>query len=243
MPGVRSLTAQILASADDAQQGMLGNPSVTDVNVQVIAWTWAIVRTIGGLRFALDMPRNATILSAALSLYITGVPNDADAAAADIKLEQADDPGDFDGDDLLSRWPVGGPSVAWVDSGLGEGWTTLPDIGALLQAIVDRPGWNAGQSVVVLMLGRDDVRRVLYFTSWDGVPALAATLAITYSAPSIQLVGSHTPLVTLVGSQDEEVALPASGSDTISLIGSHTATIGLVGSHTTQIALEGSFDE
>lgn len=237
------VSPQVAASADDAHQNIFLAPDLTAANIQLAASTIPLFRSTGGLRFAMDVPKDATIISA----IITGnVPDDAfDSPTLDIKAEQADDPDTFSaGDDVLTRWPAGGPSVEWVAADLGSGLVALPDIATVLQPIVERAGWVAGQHVVILLQGRDDVNTTARLTSYDGTPANAATLAVTYvTSVPIDLVGSHTPNVDLVGSHAPTVDLVGSHVATVDLVGSHVATIDLVGSYTEGIELEGSWDE
>lgn len=235
-----SVSPQITASADDAHEAIAGGVVLDTVGIPIRSWTNDLIQTIGGLRFVLDVPQGATIVSAILSVNVF----DFDAPACDIKAEQGDDPGDFSGVGVVARWPAGGPSVPWVASSVGEGWVALPDIATVLQPIVNRAGWATGQHVVILLGGRDDVLTAVGFTSWDGDPALAATLAVTYiTSVPIDLVGSHTPNVDGVGSHTPAVDGVGSHVAPVDLVGSEVVPVDLVGSHTPVIELKGSWDE
>ncbi len=58
-----------------------------------------------------------------------------------------------------------------------------PDLTALFQALVDRPGWAPGNAAAVVISGSG--RRVAY--SWDTDPARAVRLELTYQEPGTTL--------------------------------------------------------
>jgi hypothetical protein len=59
-------------------------------------------------------------------------------------------------------------------------WYESPDISAIVQEIVNRPGWGFNNSVVILYVSDQDTSDDRMFWSFDGDPAKAAKLAITY---------------------------------------------------------------
>ena len=104
-----------------------------------------------GIRFTnVQIPRNATILSATLTLYAAEAHGGAMTSTA-LALEQSDDPkawvgtiGDFDQRPQTATIP-------WLNLPpwkIGDKIVT-PDLASLLQAIVNRPGWATGHAVVV----------------------------------------------------------------------------------------------
>jgi hypothetical protein len=74
-------------------------------------------------------------------------------------------------------------SIDWSPSA----WTTnnvypTPDLTSIVSEIVDRPAWSSGNSMAFIIAGSNAGGRVAH--SYDGVPASAPELVISYTVPS-----------------------------------------------------------
>jgi len=133
-----------------------------------------------GVRFQdIQVPQGATITSA----YLVFTSNETDSQTTTVTIygEASDNAAPFDDwtpYDLSNRtmtnasvdWNI----PAWDQMGAQH---QSPDIKAIVQEIVNRPGWSAGSSMVFSLGGSG--RRVA--TSYDGDPAAAPVLHITYT--------------------------------------------------------------
>jgi hypothetical protein len=133
-----------------------------------------------GLRFQdIQIPQGATITSAYLEFTVDETTTRTTVVT--ISGEASDDAEPFDGWGFydLSRRPLTDASVSWDV----PAWTQVddqhqtPDIKAIVQEIVNRPGWSSGASMVFSIDGTG--RRVA--KSYDGDPAAAPLLHITYT--------------------------------------------------------------
>ncbi len=141
-----------------------------------------------GLRFPnIGIPRNATILSARVQ-FTTGT---ATGGASNLVFQgqAADNAATFtatNGD--ISGRPRTAASVNWNP----PAWNTVgeagpnqltPELAAVIQAIVSRSGWSAGNALTLIVTGSG--RRAA--ASFDNNPARAAKLQITYRDPDVQV--------------------------------------------------------
>ena len=134
-----------------------------------------------GLRFILDVPAGATIVSAdvqftaqeestkASTLTVEG---EANATALPFTTSQFD----------VTNRPRTSAAVTW----LPPVWTTqgaaaaaerTPDLTAIIQEIIDQPGWQQGNGLVLIITGRGEREAWAY----DGSPAMAPVLYVEYT--------------------------------------------------------------
>ncbi|MBL8749782.1 MAG: PQQ-dependent sugar dehydrogenase [Planctomycetes bacterium] len=111
---------------------------------------------ITGLRFVLPIPNGATIDSA--RLRFTAAVACTGPAELQLRVEDADDAPPFVVARLdLSDRPASSASVVWTPpewlGGQCGPSQRSPELRSLLQALVERPGWNAGNACVVLIQG------------------------------------------------------------------------------------------
>lgn len=167
------------ASADDAQESSAGTMNLTNtVQNSALDATgeWA------GVRFrSVTIPKGAVITSAFLQLVPdagAGVGDDPDVT---IYGQAADNAGAFTSstNDISSRSRTTA-SVNWAATGLGQdAYVNSADISTIIQEIVDRSGWAAGNALVILLTTRAaDANRDLRFYMYDNgsnYPLLAVT--------------------------------------------------------------------
>ncbi len=134
-----------------------------------------------GVRFAgVDLPQGATILSATLQFTVdeaTGGP-----ASLTIRGEGSNSAAPFTSASAdVSDRPTTGAAVTWSP----PDWTTIgsagpaqrpPDLAAIVQEIVARPGWAPGNALAFLVTGTG--RRTA--ESYEGGASVAPRLAVIY---------------------------------------------------------------
>lgn len=144
------------------------------VDTRVISTTWG--RTAGGHNpdapvypvvdmdvvwtghlFSLDVPRDAIITSASFVPYARNNFNWGDVGTdIDLGAEQVDDAIQFSSvADALARKDNWGTPVTWIPAREGTqplNGNPIPgeDISSVIQAIVNRPGWEEGNNILII---------------------------------------------------------------------------------------------
>jgi hypothetical protein len=115
------------------------------------------------------IPQGAMILQA----YLTFTADETSSSAIDLTFwgEASDNAGTFTtATGNLSNRPTTVESVAWNDvpawNAVGEEHQS-PDLSAVIEEIVGRPGWEAGNALVLLVTGTGPGKRAA--GAWDGV--------------------------------------------------------------------------
>ncbi len=217
---VTETSYQVSASSDDAEeQGANGSsPGTMDLTSSDLE----LVRDGNdgdqwvGMRFTnINLPQGAVIASA----YIQFTVDEDDDIAGDKVLwaEDVDDATTFAGTaNNISSRSTTTDSVLWTNIPV---WPTVgvagvdqrtSNIGSLIQAIVNRPGWAAGNALNILMSGEGE--RVA--ESYDGSPSAAPQLVINYVPGSIPLGEFPIDSGTIWAYHDSGFALPSSWVDT-----------------------------
>ena len=73
----------------------------------------------------------------------------------------------------------------WTTANQSGAAQRTPNLASILQSVIDRPGWNVGNAVVVFVRGQG--RRSAW--SWDQDPARSAQLCISYVLPAEDCLG------------------------------------------------------
>ena len=68
-------------------------------------------------------------------------------------------------------------------------WYTLSPLASVIQEVVNRTGWQSGNSLSLILKGTGNAWGRMFVTSYDAAPADAPTLIITYTTAG----GSPTP--------------------------------------------------
>ncbi len=165
---------QVSAGADDAHGTKYGSYQELNNNVLIVGSYLAAMRFQG-----VQVPQGATIKSATLSIcsHTFGLTG---RITAKLQAEAADNPGDFTARRLSNiKGTTASRTWDWETAWDPSTWYESPDVGQVLQEVVNRSGWSAGNAVVILYTGSDgeEDRR---FWSYDGAPDKAARLKITY---------------------------------------------------------------
>lgn len=136
-----------------------------------------------GLRFTdLNIPKNAVITNAYIQ-FTTDETKNLSPCTLQIKVQDADNPLAFSGAgfDLQNRvklqdsvtWT---PLTDWMIIGEAGPAQVTSDISTLVQQIVNRNGWNAGQSIAFFFTGSGTRTAEAH----DGSPSQAPELVVSY---------------------------------------------------------------
>ena len=188
-----SSTWRVGASSDDAFRRLLDLPGSFSLSLENnIAGYWKVddEEYGSGMRFtSINIPQGATIISASLILTCS-ITNAVTTVKTRISAEDVDDAATFTNTAAFDL-KYANRTTMQVDWDISSGWTldaeyTSPDIGQVIQEIVNRAGWVSGNDLVLLwedFENRSDknesCRRHAY--AWDGDSAKAPMLSITWT--------------------------------------------------------------
>ena len=152
---VKQVEAPVLVGSDDAEERSSGGVSLTSTDLELVT-DGTQVQTVG-LRFGqLQVPAGATIVRSWIQFSVDEATTAATTLA--VAAQDADDAAPFtSGTGDLSR-RLKTPAVAWAPAA----WSTngersaaqrTPDLSVPLQRVVSRPGWSAGNAVVLIVTG------------------------------------------------------------------------------------------
>ncbi|WP_321375640.1 putative Ig domain-containing protein [uncultured Draconibacterium sp.] len=203
-----TVSAQIASANDDAEEGQNGTMYMTSTDLELVYDTYndQFLQTVG-LHFSdLNIPQGATITNAWVQFTVdevsTGTLN------LTISGDASDDSPAFtsSANNLSNRIQTAN-TVSWSP----PDWNTVaeanlnqqtPDLSAVIQEIVDRPGFSASSAISLFITGSDSNNRIA--ESYDGDPSSAAVLNIEYTVgeenePPIFV---SNPLIEIDGTQD-----------------------------------------
>ncbi len=167
---------QVSARADDAH----GKKFATLQRLNEPALSVGLNRA--AMRFCnVEVPQGAEIVNATLKIcaYSGGLGGQVNAV---VTAEAADNVSEFSSSHRLANVMNSDASAVWTwDSAWSaDTWYDSPDLGAVIQEIVNRPGWSAGNALAILCVGDHSAGSDRQFWSYDGDPARAPQLEITY---------------------------------------------------------------
>ena len=198
------------ASTDDAEEFANGTMYLTSSDLELIHDSSD--QTVGMRWTGLAIPPGATITAA----YVQFAAKESQSEATDVtfRAEAADAAATFDSTPTsISTRPRTTAStswvpVAWVAGEAGANQRT-PDLAAVIQEVVSRPGWASGNALVLIVTGSG--HRCAW--SFDGKPSAAPLLHVEYTTgppPENPPVASLT--VTQLASPPLTVNADGSGS-------------------------------
>jgi type IV pilus assembly protein PilY1 len=180
-----TVTLQISGSSDDVNQNgtSLASPSST---LWVGTYSSA-TSSYTGLRFnSVTIPAGATITSAQLEVFSSQtqwIGISLDLAAENIGNSPTFSTGNLPSQRALTAQTVGHSSnVQW----LANTWYSLGEITDVIQSVIDRPDWQSGNSLSIILRGTGNAWGRKFVTSWDSSPATAPRLIITFSGGGVQ---------------------------------------------------------
>jgi type IV pilus assembly protein PilY1 len=174
-----SSTYQVNSSTDDVNQD--GSSLTTDASTIWLGNGASTTSSYTGLRFNnVNIPQGATIKSAQIQVYSS--QNQWITLSYNIYGDLSINSPTFSASSLPSQRTL---TTASVTSSTNENWNsgtwyTLPDISSIVQEIVNQPGWISGNSLSIIMRGTGGSYARKFIDSYDGAPAYAVRLVITY---------------------------------------------------------------
>jgi chitodextrinase len=174
-----ALSLRLAGGSNDAEQALAsGSLSLGSSDLE-LGFEGSSAKAVG-LRFTgVAIPPRARILSA--SLLFTVDEQRTGAASLQIRGEASDDAAPFAGSFAVSGRPATAASVAWSP----PDWTVVgqagpaqrtPDLSAVVEEIVARPGWASGHALVFVVTG-SGTRTA---EAVEGSAAAAALLEVVY---------------------------------------------------------------
>jgi hypothetical protein len=163
----------VTASSDDAEEGATGTVNLTSGDLELVTDT--SVQTVG-LRFSgLNIPAGATITNA----YIQFVADESQSEPTTLSLaaQAADNAATFTttSGNISTRPRTSATTSwsppAWTASDVGPAQRT-PDLTAVVQQVVSRPGWASGNAMAFIVTGSGHRTAVAFNTSAARAPLL-----------------------------------------------------------------------
>lgn len=198
-----TISATILNSARDAEEAANGTVTLNSTDLELVEdpGTSSGAQTVG-LRFDLAVPQGAIVTQA--HLQFTADEAQTEPTLLTLATEAADDSATFttNAHNLSARTRsslvVPWQPLAWTAGEAGTAQRT-PNLAGLVQEVVSRPGWQAGNTLAFLISGTGHRTADSYDKS-GGVPAV---LTVTFLTPTLRF----TTAVTLSsGTNDAEQA-------------------------------------
>ncbi len=182
---------RIDASENDAEEN--GPTSTTPGAIYYISAISMVYDTLGpkhrgqqtvGLRFTnIQIPQDALVLNAYIQ-FDSWSPT-TDSTSVNIWTEDTEDAPPIAATDYnISSRVKTAESVAWIDipdwdaGGLHGPDQQTPELSSIIQSLVDKPGWMAGNNLCFIIEGFG----LRLATSWDGNPDLAPKLVVDFGA-------------------------------------------------------------
>ena len=172
--------ARISASSDDAEEKSPTTVSLTSSDMELTT-DGSTVQTIG-LRFNnISLPQGAVINSAYIQFTVDELVN-GNPCNLTIRGQDSDNTLTFSSTNIVTSRPTTTASVNWsppdwTATGIAGPDQQTPDLSAIVQEIVNRPGWLENNSMAFIIDGTG----IRIAEAFDGVPEAAPLLCITYT--------------------------------------------------------------
>jgi hypothetical protein len=156
-PDTVVLDVPVAGGSDDAFEWSDGKISRTGGDLELGFDRPKAMTTTTGIRFTgINVPRGATITGAYVQFQADEKNNDA--ASFNVRAESSDNAAAFTSTAFsISTRPRTTASAAWAPAAWAAGAAgpaqRTSDLSAVLQEVVDRPGWAAGNALVVIITG------------------------------------------------------------------------------------------
>jgi hypothetical protein len=218
----------VLTGTDDAEERASGTMALASTDLDLVNDRYGNggVGEKVGIRFTgIDIPPGAIITGAYLEFYADEKGDTVTSLL--IRAEDTDDAAGFaDVDHNISSRPTTDASSdwmpeAWPEIGAEGGGKRTPDLSAVVQEVIARPGWLAGNDLAFIISGSGS-RTVEAF---EGVPGRAPVLHIEWipgdAPPGIDIT---LPSVAMEGLTDGSkvsgvISLSAVASDNVGVAG------------------------
>ncbi|MFL5969336.1 MAG: fibronectin type III domain-containing protein, partial [Gaiellaceae bacterium] len=179
-PGASTFEQRVLASADDAEEAAAGGMYLNSSDLELV---FDGSNQKVGMRFTnVTVPKGATVTRAYLQLEAKETQSEATSLL--VQGQAADNAATFtSASGNVSTRPRTAASVAWSP----VPWTLIgetaanqrtPDLSAIVQEIVNRPGWTGGNALALIVTGTGHRTA----RAWDSKPAGAPLLHVEYNS-------------------------------------------------------------
>ena len=182
--GAVTLESRVAASTDDAEEKDTGAMYKFDKALEFVFNTAQGANQTVGLRFdGLNLPRGVAITNAYIQFAAKATTSEATSLT--FQGEASDDASTFNTakNNITGRTKTAA-AVAWSPatwtSGAAGPEQRTPDLTAIVQEIVNRPGWASGHALAFIVSGSG--QRIAW--AYDGDTAKAALLHVEYSTTS-----------------------------------------------------------
>jgi len=171
---------QVVSGLDDTSQRI--SSGYNDLSAVVVRLGYANSnQLLGGLRFqAVAVPFHVKILDAGLEINRT-YHQASGAVNLTVRGAALDNAPDFQTLAPLAM-PTTTASSTWsVSNSAPLGWVSSPNLAAVVQEVVDRPNWQPNAALAFLLRSETSNTGYLDAVSYEGNPAAAAKLRISYA--------------------------------------------------------------
>jgi len=205
---VQTVSAQIASGVDDVEEQADGAMYVDSSDLELI---YDGENQVVGLRFSVPIPPNSIVTQANLRFTADEVTTGTTNLA--IWAEASDDAPAFstNSNDVSSRASTVKTSnwvpAPWNSVGESGSSQTTGDLSAVIQEVIDRPGWKENNHLVLVLSGSGARTAVAY----EGDAASAAVLTIRYSGG-----GNQAPSIAGIPGSGATVGSPYSFTPTAS---------------------------
>jgi len=213
------VTKQVNQSSDDAEERVSGGTvdnNSTDLELVYDSGTGSNQQIVG-MRFQdIQVPPGASIQNA----YIEFTAKDTESTTVDLTISGQDDPNPStfpeETSNLSSRVQTTA-EVSWAPGAWTSGSKyTTPDLKTIVQEIVDKGDWAAGNAMVLFVEGTSATTKRNAQSYDESSHTKGPTLVIDYfesDAPTIITSGTLTPFSTTQGSPSESQTYTVEGSN------------------------------
>jgi hypothetical protein len=213
LPGAATTESRILASADDAEEQATGKIKLTSSTLDLVH---DVDDQVVGLRFTrIDVPRGATIVSAWVQFRVQTVQTEPTSLV--VQGQAADTaPAFTSAVRSVSSRPrttaavAWGPIVPWLATKQAGPDQRTPNLAAVLEEIVDRPGWVRGNAAALIITGHGHRGA----RSFDLDPAGAPLLHVEYLPAGIPTTSTSTSSTSSTTSSSTSSSSTTSTSST-----------------------------
>ena len=215
-PDTELLSVQVSAKSDDAEEKASGAMSTTSRDLDLIREAvFDPGNQTAGIRFNdIDIPKGANILKAHIQFQADQA--DSEPTSLFIQGEASNNARSFRNtrEDITLR-PRTVSSVSWIP----DPWITAgeagpaqltPDISGVVQEIINRPGWESGNSAAFLLDGTGRRRAESFEGAPSGAPLLEIEYNVTNEPPTVMVT---LPVDRDAFSQGETITFTGTGTD------------------------------
>jgi hypothetical protein len=238
--------SRVAASTDDAEEAQSGDVSIIGSDLEL---GWDGDPQLVGMRFPnLALPQGANITMA----WVQFEADESASTALTVRFqaEASDDAESFSGADQdLTDRSRETPLVFWAPPAWTAGQSgaaqRTPNLSSLVQAVVNRPGWVAGNALVLFVEDPSGGSTRRTATSWNSDPTNAPLLHVEYALPptttsTTTTTTSTTTTSTTTTSTTTSTSTTSTSTSTTTSTTSSTTTTTTITTSTTTTTLPGT---